>query len=385
MHAQAAVHDLELQRAKLEAAAAPAKAAAIGADLVPLNAKRDRGFDELMADLTTRERELDRELKVVAGKKADFDRLAGELADQRSVLVAQFLKLTAAARLWQREEVGHAGDLEQLAVQLEQRERSIVVREQRALVAEDQCRQRERDLWAFRVKLEGWHAGLTAHEAQWYAQRDGVDAEVDRQREHLAQWEASLTQLRQTWADVRSKERDAVLAEIDAWARERSEYAAARATLDDERIALAREAKHLAARMTATEEAAATADPKRLRVLQKKWESHFRRFEKLWEARHAATAKLAKTLEATIAEAKAATAKRTDAALKAAAAGQAADVERIAARRTAEPAPAARPRRADRELIELRGEVERVAAVLMNAPMATGDDAFVALMPAKAA
>lgn len=388
-HAQIAVQDLEHQRIIREASAGMANSTAKPAsfDLVPLNGRTDRSFDELMADLTKRERELDTELKAVAVQRGDFERLAGELADQRSVLVAQFAKLAAATRLWQQEECGHAMELERLAGELDSRERVVAVREQRLLLAEDQCRQRERDLWAFRVKLEGWQAGLTAHESRWYAERDRVDAECDRERERLAAWEQSLQGICETWQNLRSKERDAMLLEINGWQQDRSDYVAAMADLDAERTAMAKQATLLAARMTATEEAAATVDPKRLRVLQKKWESHFRRLEKHWTARQAATAKLAGGLEAKITMLKNELAKATTKRIEKAAQKQELDRKTlISDRQSAESQIVSiRPRRADRELIELRSEVERISAVLMNAPMPTGEDVMIALASAKAA
>jgi predicted nucleic acid-binding Zn-ribbon protein len=301
--------------------------------------------------------------------------------------VVQFTKLAAATRLWQQEECGHAMELERLAGELDSRERIVAVREQRLLVAEDQCRQRERDLWAFRVKLEGWQAGLTAHESRWYAERDRVDAEIDHERERLAAWEQSLQSICATWQELRSKERESLLSEINNWQQDRSEYVTALADLDIERTALSKQATLLAARMTATEEAAATVDPKRLRVLQKKWESHFRRLEKLWAVRQTAAAKLASGLEAKITTLKSETAKTTSKRIEKAAQQQEQDrTALIANRQLAEVSEVSiRPRRGDRELHELRNEVERISAVLMNTPMSTGEEAMIALAPARAA
>jgi hypothetical protein len=323
----------------------------------------------------------------VAVQRGDFERLACELADQRSVLVAQFAKLAAATRLWQQEECGHAMELERLAGELDSRERVVAVREHRLLLAEDQCRQRERDLWAFRVKLEGWQAGLTAHESRWYAERDRVDSECDRERERLAAWEQSLQGICETWQQLRNKERDAMLSEVNGWHQDRMAYGAALADLDAERNAMAKQATLLAARMTATEEAAATVDPKRLRVLQRKWESHFRRLEKHWTTRQAATVKLASGLEAKIAVLKDELAKATTRRIEKAAQKQELDrTSLVNDRQSAETRfVSIRPRRAGRELNELRNEVERISAVLMNAPMPTGEEAMIALAPAKAA
>lgn len=396
-NANFAVQELEQRRVLLEADGVPlpttAKALATveNTDLVPLDGRRDRGFDELMAELHVRERDLDREQKAVAIAKADLIRLSGELTDQRAVLAEQFAKVAAAARLWQQSELSAAGELEELAARVDAREQSVAVRENRLLASEDGVRTRERELWQFRVKLEGWQAGLTAHEAQWYATRDRAAAEADRHREHLAKWEASLEALCKTWNELRAKEREGLIAELDGWAGERQSYLAARDRLDDERVHLAKDAKACAALQMALEETATPADPKRLRVLRTKWESHFTRFERLWESRRTAAATLAATLDGKVAELR--TRSATLAADRSAfeAGRQSAEAKALAAERTTREKDAiisltlARSKRTDRELAELRSEVERVAASLLAAGQPTGEETSIALMPARAA
>jgi chromosome segregation ATPase len=395
-NANLAVQELEQRRVILEADGVPltptkALATVVKADLVPLDGRRDRSFDELMAELNLRERDLERDQKAVAAAKAEFARLSGELTDQRAVLAEQFAKVATAARLWQQSELSAAGELEELAARVDAREQSVAVRENRLLAAEDGCRTRERELWQFRVKLEGWQAGLTAHEAQWYATRDRAAAEADRQREHLAKWEASLETLCTTWNELRAKERDGLLAELDGWAKDRKAYHAAHDRLDDDRVRLAKDAKACAALQMAVEEAAAPADPKRLRVLRNKWESHFTRFERLWESRQKAATSLAATLDGKIIDLR--TKMSTLATDRAAfeKGKQTAESKALAAERTAREKDAivsltvARSKRTDRELAELRGEVERVAASLLAAGQPTGEESSVALMPARAA
>jgi chromosome segregation ATPase len=395
-NANAAVQELEQRRVMLEAngVTVPAAATAVAvtkSDLVPLDGRRDRSFDELMAELHIRERDLDRDQKAVAVAKADLVRLSGELTDQRAVLAEQFAKVAAAARLWQQSELSAAGELEELAARVDAREQAVAVRESRLLAAEDGCRVRERELWQFRVKLEGWQAGLTAHEAQWYATRDRAAAESDRQREHLAQWEASLETLCKSWNELRAKERDGLLAELDGWAADRKDYLAARDRLDADRTRLAKDAKQCAALMTTLEEAATSADAKRLRVLRKKWESHFTRFERLWESRQNATATLAATLDGKLAELRKRTAGLTADRAAFEAGKQSAAVKALAAERSAREKDAivsltvARSKRTDRELAELRSEVERVAASLLATGQPTGEETRVALLPARAA
>ncbi|MFO0935455.1 MAG: FHA domain-containing protein [Gemmataceae bacterium] len=397
-HANLAVQELEQKRIVLEAEGievatnrpnTPARVNLLAE--VPLDGRRDRSFDEVMNELLIRERELTSEHKAIGSAKAELVRLSNELTDQRSVLTEQFTKLATAARLWQQAEVATAGELEQLAATVDAREQSVALREHRLLKAEETNRMRERELWSFRVKLEGWQAGLTAHEAQWYSERDRAAAESDRKRDHLAQWESSLETLCRTWNELRVKEREALQAEIAAWAGERSEYVSARTALDHEAIRLAKQAKQCAALMTALESTAATVDEKKLRVMRKRWESHFARFEKLWESRHKAATKLASSLDARIAESKKqiAAVGRERAQLERD--KQTWDANKLSRERIAREndqvysLTVARAKRSDRELIELRSEVERIAGTLLAAGQATGEEITVALMPARAA
>lgn len=356
-----------------------------------LNPKKDRSFDELLKEVTTREQELERETKAVVLKKNHFDQLNQELADQRAVLVAQFTKLAAAARLWQQAEYVTAGELEQLASNVEVRERAVMSREQKLLQAENSTRLRERELWAFRVKLEGWQAGLTAHESQWYAQRDQADAEFERKREHLAKWESSLETLCKTWNELRTKERDAFLADVEFWKQDRESYLQARELVDREQKAVAEQAKALAAQALAVEELKNGTDEKRLRVVKKRWESHFKRFEKLWEVREKATSKLAITVGNKVEEFKKQARKLGEDKAKIASDKQAWQVTKLANERLASEKDSvitlitARARRSDRELHELRAEVERVSSVLLSQPMPTGEETLVSLKPARAA
>lgn len=398
MHANLAVQELEQKRILLEADGVPvaAPSTAIVPKVttmapVPLDSRRDRGFDELMTELLLRERDLSQEQKAVAVAKTDLVRLSEQLNDQRAVLAEQFRKLAAAARLWQQAEVATAGELEQLAATVDAREQVVATREQRLMKSEESNRLRERELWAFRVKLEGWQAGLTAHEAQWYAERDRTQAESDRKREHLAKWESSLETLCKTWNELRNKERELVQSEVENWSAERSDYVAARTALDGEKVQLAKQAKLCAALMTAVEASAATIDEKKLRVMRKRWESHFTRFEKMWVSRHTAVTKAVSGFDQRITDLKHKMAATAQDRSKLERDRQMWDAKKLVDERTAREndgiysLTVARAKRSDRELVELRSEVERIAATLFATGQASGEETLVALLPARAA
>lgn len=396
MHANLAVQELEQKRVMLEAHRVTTVSPSMpmmpmSLAPVPLDARRDRSFDELMTELHIRERDLANDQKAVSAAKAELARLADDMTDQRAVLAEQFSKLSTAARHWKQAEATTVSELEQLAAHVEARELAVQSREQRLVKAEESTRTRERELWNFRVKLEGWQAGLTAHESQWYATRDRTMVELDRKREHLAQWEHSLDTLCKTWNDLRAKERDAVRAEQDSWAKERAAYLMARTELDAEKVQLARQAKQCAVAMTTAESLTANADEKKLRVLRKRWESHFTRFERLWEARQKAAQKAANGLDERFAELRKQSKKVAEEGDTLGRAIRAWDVKKLAFERTNREKDAvysmtvARAKRSDRELVELRSEVERVAASLLTMSQPTGEDAPLMLQSSRAA
>lgn len=386
-HLNLKVQELEQARAAATAGLAVATAAGAPTDLfgpvdlnapIPLDRRYDKSFDQLVTEIAAKEEELAKEQQAVAKAKTAFDGLAKELADQRAVLAEQFAKFAAARDTWQRAETVTVKELEELARSVERREKAVVHREAAGARADQDRQTRQRELGQFRLKLEAWQAGLTAHEASWYANRDKAEAEIDRKREHVVHCEQALSAMAAEWATAWKAERDALKQQYAAAIDDRQKVDARTFDLDRRTAELAKQAEKVAALSVALEQArtewAGESGPraeKRMRVAQKRWERHFARVGKDLDARRS-TAQAAtkewdkkcrdvqKTL-ATLAE-------RTAAAV---------EKERSLDQKTAKEVreegdravilsiETARRKRSEQEAEELRGEVERMAKVLL--------------------
>jgi hypothetical protein len=383
----------ELEQARSSATAGLAVAAAAGAETplpavagpVPLDRRRDQGFDQLVYEINKKEQELAKEQQAVAKAKAAFDGIAKDLADQRAVLAEQFSKLAAAREQWHRTETVTVRELEDLARSVDRREKRVAVREQAGAKADEDRLTRQQELVQFRLKLEGWQAGLTAHEAGWYATKDSAEAELDRKREHVAKCEQALSAMAAEWAAAWKAERDGLKARYAEYLDERETLHLWAADLDRRAAEVGAQAQTVAALAVATEEAkAAFADSvgkskaeKRVRVTRKGWEKHFARVSKDLDARrdaaHGATEKLEKKyhdLHRVLAE----VAERTAAAVdKERAVDQlkAKEEREVSDRAVILSIETARRKRSELAVEELRGEVDRVAKVLLTTELST--------------
>jgi hypothetical protein len=390
----------ELEQARSAATAGLAVAAAAGADTplpavaapVPLDRRRDQGFEQLVYEINVREAELAKEQQAVAKAKAAFDGIAKDLADQRAVLAEQFSKLAAAREQWHRSETVTVRELEELARSVDRREKRVVIREEAGVKADEDRLKRQQELVQFRLKLEGWQAGLTAHEAGWYATKDSAEAELDRKREHVAKCEQALSAMAAEWAAAWKTERDGLKARYAEYLDERDTLHAWAADLDRRAAGVAAQAQTVAALAVATEEAkAAFVDStgkskaeKRVRITRKGWEKHFARVVKELDARrtaaHASTEKLVKSYHdlhrvlADVAERTAAAVDKERAVdqLKAKEERDAGDRAVILSIETA------RRKRSERAVEELRGEVDRVAKVLLTTEVPAEEVVFLA-------
>ena len=381
----------ELEQARSTATAGLAVATAAGAQStifspvelntpVPLDPRRDKSFDQLVTEIAVREQELAKEQHAVAKAKAAFDGLAKDLADQRAVLAEQFSKLAAARDLWHRAETVTVRELEDLARSVDRREKTVANREQAGVRADQDRLTRQQELVQFRLKLEGWQAGLTAHESGWYATKDKAEAELDQKREHVAKCEHALSAMAAEWATAWKAERDGLKTRFSEYVEERETLQVWAMDLDRRTAEVAKQAETVAALAVATEQAkaewahaagAAKAE-KRVRITRKGWEKHFAKVGKDLDARRTAAHAASKQLEAkyrdlhgvlaNLAERTAATVDKERAVDQAKAKEQreAGDRAVILSIETA------RRKRSEREVEELRDEVDRVAKVLLT-------------------
>jgi hypothetical protein len=381
----------ELEQARSAATAGLAVATAAGAETtifspvelntpVPLDSRRDKSFDQLVTEIAVREQELAKEQQAVAKAKRVFDGLAKDLADQRAVLAEQYAKLAAARDQWHRAETVTVRELEDLARSVDRREKAVVNREQAGVRADQDRLSRQRELVQFRLKLDGWQAGLTAHEAGWYATRDKAEAELDQKREHVAKCELALSSMAVEWAAAWKAERDGLKTRFAEYLEERDALQKWAVDLDRRTAEVAKHAETVASLAVATEEAKAelakavgkAKAEKRVRITRKAWEKHFVKIGKDLEVRRSLAQSAAVNLEskyrdvqgllADLAERTAATVDREREIDHAKwkedrEAGERAVILSI---------ETARRKRSEREVEELRGEVERVAKVLLT-------------------
>lgn len=378
-HARAALEVVEQKRARLEAADAPVAALP---DAVPLDRKSDKSAGQLLAELQTRERDLSREKRQIAAAAADLTRREAALADERLVVAEQAAAIGVAQDLWRASEFRTLADLEAVARAVHARDMYQDARERELAAAAHRCRQRERDLWEARVKLDGWQAALAAQELRSAAERDRAAADLDATRDHLTRWEAALGGLCRKWAAARKRDRDAVRSELAAAAAARSRFDTKLADLDRDRLQLLADAAAVAAQSVAVEQLTgelttreggdARQAARRLRVLRKQWDRRYTQFARDLETRRESAA-----AAGAAAAAKAADWHRvlTDALTRrdvlateelAAAADHLSKARHLDERSAALTAESARRSRTDRELVQLRAEMDRLTAAVMS-------------------
>jgi hypothetical protein len=378
------LRQLEMQRAEAEAkGSSSAPGSAIERLTISLETERfhpaiSQEADRLLTELNESSQAANRERIKLTAVREQLDREADDLADQRAVLTEQVAALAAARDLWHSNEHTTVVELESLARAVRGKEQEIEERERGQLEAERQRRSREYDLWQLRTKLEGWQAALAAHESAAFADRDRVENELSDRHEQLTRWEASLAKVQKAWTFLREKEKDHLNDELAHWAEARHHVLVTTTHAEKTRTQLLSDLAELATNKMVAEESS-LAEPRRLRVLKKRWESHFNKLKKELEFQ-AKTAKADLTraeerwqelqvksrqfLEEQIAERER---------------QQRIERERIAnERENSEPAAVtisieeARRKRGEVALIELRSEIERLSALLLHPPLEPG-------------
>jgi chromosome segregation protein len=388
VNARAAVQSLEEKRANLEAGVGPMDpvtgivlpASAVFHDRVALTPPSGN-VEDLLAGLAVRESDLSRDQRTLEAARAEFERRAADLIDRRAVLAEQVAALVVARQTWQTAECHTLAELENLAHELNAREGAIELREHELDRAAQMVRRREEELWNLRAQLEGWQAALAAHEVSAAAARDRAEAELTARREHLTKWESALGTLCRKWADARRRDRETLREELGHWAESRDRYLAGLAELDARQDQLAADAARVAGASAAVEEAeqALTGGPRgrlarrKLRVLRRKWESHFKHFLGGLDERRAALATESAEASERYRELTRQLADVAERRAEITEAEQAAEAGRLSRGRELEERAVilsieqARVGRTARELHAVRDEVERVAAALMGA------------------
>ena len=234
--------------------------------------------DSLLTELQERERELARERQIQTHLRGELETHASDLADQRAILAEQIAALTGARDLWHSAESQTVDELHALAVGVRSGEQSLDERERELYAAERLRRRDDHALVELRFKLENWQVALAAKEASVQSEADRLDTQLGAKQTQMDRWEASLGETAQSWAELRRREVEFLRAELDRLALARADHAAAAADARQLYEELTAQLVEIAAR-----DLASTGDKRgstrRVRVLEKRWQAHFRREE----------------------------------------------------------------------------------------------------------
>ena len=146
-----------------------------------------------LAEHEARLRDLDGQ---VQHRLPQLERLAGDLADQRMLLLEQWQRLVQTQHHWENERAQIVDELEKLATLLQSRETALAEREQYHEQAEHQFRVRQRELTHLRQHLVAWRARLKTRENALESERDQLLTEVQNREDLVQKHAASLVDLR---------------------------------------------------------------------------------------------------------------------------------------------------------------------------------------------
>jgi hypothetical protein len=181
-------------------------------------------------------------------------RLAGDLTDQRRHLLEQWQYLLELQELWGPEHSAIVAQFEVAARELVMVEQRLTEREQALEAGETDLLLRQNALYDVRCSLEAWQARLTARETFLDNERVMLLADV-RAREAIAESQARrLEEIRQRRARRRSQEIEELRAARSQHEQMRRDYALLWQECQDRRAELVREQRELAAKALALEQ-----------------------------------------------------------------------------------------------------------------------------------
>jgi pSer/pThr/pTyr-binding forkhead associated (FHA) protein len=183
----------------------------------------------------------------------DLGTLAGLLADQRLHLLEQWQRLLEATEAWHAERVAVVADLELAGRQLANREQQVVEQEQALEQAREELVRRQEALAGVRCQLEGWQARLRSRETTWEGERATLLADVQAREEVAASQVRRLEELRQRWAGRRRKELEDLQAARAACEELRQHHTALWQECQKRRAKLAQEQREASAQMVSLE------------------------------------------------------------------------------------------------------------------------------------
>lgn len=181
-------------------------------------------------------------------------RLAGDLADQRRHLLEQWQCLLELHQAWEPERSALVAQVESAARELVLVERRLEEREQLLVAGETDLRRRQQSLFDVRCSLEAWQARLTARETFLDNERVMLLADV-RAREAMAEAQTQrLEEMRQRRARRRGREIEELRAVRAQHEQMRRDYALLWQECQDRRAELIREHRELVGKTLALEQ-----------------------------------------------------------------------------------------------------------------------------------
>jgi hypothetical protein len=160
---------------------------------------------------------------------AEVDRLeelAGDVADQRLHLVEQYERLVWIETGWRQARTVLLAELESTSIQLDQREQAVSARERGIDGVEEYLRQRREELAVTRCHLDAWQSRLAARESAWESERATLQARLRTREELVKRHLAIMADLRRRWGQRRRHEVAQLRAEHQRFQEARQQYAA---------------------------------------------------------------------------------------------------------------------------------------------------------------
>lgn len=194
------------------------------------------------------------ENQVVRERVAHLEKLSGELADQRLHLVEQCQRMVEAQHNWQEERDAAAAELEDLGKRLHARELELNQRQQSVQTAEQRQRQLHEQALAVQRRLEAWQTRMGARESTWESDRDRLLFDIQSKEKLADQRLQAIGQLHERWLRRRRREIQWIQAERNASAKLRQDYAALRQDLLRRSAYLERAQRSLAEKALAIEQ-----------------------------------------------------------------------------------------------------------------------------------
>ena len=376
LNTRAVLRQLDEQRAKLDwsNAAVPLGNHLVSLESPQFDASLGNDANRLVNELREGTEAVARERQRLLNREREFEQRQSDVTDQRAILAEQVAALAAARDLWQNQETHTVRELESLARALRARELAAEERDREFEEVESQRRKAERELWQREREFAARQSDVLVQDAERFAERDRSNAEWQAKAAQLEIRESSLESVANTWAALRGLEKNHLDEERNFWREASAAWAERRKETDAVRTRFLATLGAIGANAMALEESR-KPEPRRLKVLRKRWESHFaavrREIDRREETIRAAEERLAERyaeLQSVAAEWDCRRAEQVEGLLPKAQ-SQLQTVERIAGERMDRELVVGHERIAEREIHSLRAGIDALSKLLAEPPL----------------